>query len=100
MSEPKKYTRTDEQGARRIGQTRVSLDSVVIAYQQRHSPATIRQQYPVLTVEEVYSAITFYLANHDYVERYLEQQQKLWNDLRQKVYQEQSSIIERLRKLR
>jgi uncharacterized protein (DUF433 family) len=100
MSELKTYVRTDEQGARRIGQTRVSLDSVVIAYQQGHSPETIRQQYPALTLEEVNGAITFYQANRDDVKRYLEQQQKLWNDLRQKANQEQNPVIERLRKLR
>jgi hypothetical protein len=34
MAESKIYVQSDEQGARRIGRTRVSLDSVVIAYQQ------------------------------------------------------------------
>src|SRR5437879_540048 len=100
MSEPKTYVRTDEQGARRIGQTRVSLDSVVIAYQQGHSAETIRQQYPTLTLEEVYGAITFYLANRADVESYLDQQQNLWNDLRHKANQNPSPIVERLRSLR
>src|SRR6266705_3466738 len=100
MSEPKNYVRTDEQGARRIGQTRVSLDSVVIAYQQGHSPETIHQQYPALTLEEVYGAIAFYLANREDVERYLDQQQILWNDLRDKANQNPSPIVERLRALR
>jgi uncharacterized protein (DUF433 family) len=100
MSEPKTYVRTDEQGARRIGQTRVSLDSVVIAYQQGHSAETIRQQYPALTLEEVYGAITFYLANREDVELYLDQQQNLWNDLRRKTSQNPIPIVERLRSLR
>jgi uncharacterized protein (DUF433 family) len=100
MSEPKTYVRTDEQGARRVGQTRVSLDSVVIAYQQGHSAETIRQQYPALTLEQVYGAITFYLANREDVERYLDQQQHLWNDLRHKANQNPSPIVERLRSLR
>jgi uncharacterized protein (DUF433 family) len=100
MSESKTYVETDEQGARRIGRTRVSLDSVVIAYQQGHSPETIRQQYPSLTVEEVYGAITYYLANREDVERYLQQQQRLWSELRQRAAQEPSPVVERLRKLR
>jgi uncharacterized protein (DUF433 family) len=100
MSESKTYVRTDEQGARRIGSTRVSLDSVVIAYQQGHSPETIRQQYPALTLEEVYGAITYYLANREDVERYLERQQQLWNDLRQRADQQPSPVVERLRQLR
>jgi uncharacterized protein (DUF433 family) len=100
MSEPRTYVCTDEHGARRIGRTRVSLDSVVIAYQQGHSPETIRQQYPALTLEEVYGAITFYLANREDVEHYLEQQQNLWNDLRHKANQNPSPVVERLRTLR
>jgi uncharacterized protein (DUF433 family) len=100
MSESKTYVQTDEQGARRIGRTRVSLDSVVIAYQQGHTPETIRQQYPSLTLEEVYGAITYYLANRDDVERYLARQQQLWDELRQRADQQPSPVVERLRKLR
>jgi uncharacterized protein (DUF433 family) len=100
VSEPRSYVRTDERGVWRIGQTRVSLDSVVIAYQQGHSAETIRQQYPALTLEQVYGAITFYLANREDVERYLDQQQQLWNDLRDKASQNPSPIVERLRSLR
>jgi uncharacterized protein (DUF433 family) len=100
MSESKTYVRTDEQGARRVGRTRVSLDSVVIAYQLGLSPETIRQQYPALTLEEVYGAITYYLANREEVERYLERQQQLWNELRQRADQQPSPVVERLRNLR
>src|SRR5437763_11990870 len=100
MSEPKTYIRIDEHGARRVGQTRVSLDSVVIAFQQGHSPETIRQQYPSLTLEEVYGAITYYLANREAVEQYLERQQVLWDGLRQKAKENTSQVVERLRKLR
>ena len=100
MSEPKAYVCTDEHGARRIGQTRVSLDSVVIAYQQGHSAETTRQQYPALTLEQVYGAIAFYLANREDVERYLDQQQHLWKDLRHKANQNASPVVERLRSLR
>jgi uncharacterized protein (DUF433 family) len=99
MSETKSYIRTDEHGAMRIGQTRVSLDSVVIAFQQGHSPGTIRQQYPSLSLEEVYGAITFYLANRETVDQYLERQQKLWDDLRQKADENPNPVVERLRKL-
>src|SRR5713101_1095182 len=100
MNEAKSYIRTDDHGAMRVGQTRVSLDSVVIAFQQGHSPETIRQQYPSLSLEEVYGAITFYLANREAVDQYLERQQKLWDELRQRADQNPSPVVERLRKLR
>jgi hypothetical protein len=48
-----------------------------------------------VTLEEVYGAITFYLANREEVERYLDQQQNLWNDLRHKA--SQNPLVERHR---
>jgi uncharacterized protein (DUF433 family) len=43
--------------------TRVSLDSIVCSFQDGESPETIRQNFPSLTLEQVYGAITFYLAH-------------------------------------
>ena len=44
--------------------TRVSLDSIVYSYKEGESPETIRQNFPSLSLEQVYGAITFYLAHH------------------------------------
>ena len=62
MENAETYVRLDEHGVLRVGGTRVMLDSVVVAFQQGHSPETIQQQYPVLTLEEVYGAVAYYLA--------------------------------------
>jgi uncharacterized protein (DUF433 family) len=48
--------------------SRVSLDSIVYSFRDGESPETIRQNFPVLTLEQVYGAIAFYLANHDAVD--------------------------------
>jgi uncharacterized protein (DUF433 family) len=100
MSEIKSYVRTDEHGAMRVGQTRVLLESVIYAFQEGDSPETIRQKYPALNLEEVYGAITYYLANAESVRQYLERQEKLWDDLRHKAEQSLNPVVERLRKLR
>ena len=57
MIQDKTYVRKNEQGAWRVGALDVSLDSVVIAYQQGYSAETIQQLLPALTLEEVYGAI-------------------------------------------
>ena len=44
--------------------TRVSLDSLVEAFNRGAAPETIRRSFPLLNLEEVYGAITFYLAHH------------------------------------
>jgi uncharacterized protein (DUF433 family) len=40
---------------------RVSLDSIVYAFRGGESPETIQQNFPSLTLEQVYGAIAFYL---------------------------------------
>ena len=100
MSNSKNYVRTDEHGAMRVGQTRISLDSVVYAFRQGHSAETIQDQYPGLSLEEVYGAIAFYLANREEVDQYLERQEKLWEELRQKSGQDTNPVIQRLRAMR
>ena len=46
-----------------VAGTRVSLDSVVYAFLRGAAPEGIAHSFPVLTLEEVYGAIAFYLAN-------------------------------------
>ena len=52
--------------------TRVSLDSIVEAFNRGAVPETIRRSFPLLSLEEVYGAITFYLAHEKDIEEYLQ----------------------------
>jgi uncharacterized protein (DUF433 family) len=51
--------------------TRISLDSIVYAFQKGASPEGIVQSFPLLTLEQVYGAIAFYLANRTEIDAYL-----------------------------
>ncbi len=53
--------------------TRISLDSVIYRYQCGAAPESIHRSYPLLTLEEVYGAIAFYLGNQQEIDAYLEQ---------------------------
>jgi uncharacterized protein (DUF433 family) len=97
MVQGKTYVRENDQGGLRVGELDVSLDSVVIAYQQGHTAETIQQLYPALTLEEVYGAIAFYLANQDEVHQYLQRQTGRWEQLRQTAAQNPSPVVARLR---
>ena len=79
MNSPKRYVEEDSQGALRVGSLGISLDSVVIAFHQGHSAETIQQLYPALSLEEVYGAIAYYLANRHEVDQYLSRQERLWD---------------------
>ena len=92
----KPYVR-DDNGALRVGEADVSLDSILVAFQDGLAPEAIQLQYPVLTLEEVYGAITYYLANRLAVDQYLAQQAKLWVELRRSSEQSSSPVVARLR---
>ena len=91
------YIRDDEHGVKRVGQTRVMLDSVIAAFHQGHSAETIAQQYPALTLEEIYGTITYYLANKAEVDQYLQRQDEIWKQEREKADQAASPVVARLR---
>lgn len=91
------YVRNDEHGVKRVGQTRVMLESVIAPFNQGHSAETIVQQYPSLTLEEVYGTITYYLANKAEVDQYLQHQDEVWKQARDKSGQAANSVVARLR---
>ena len=99
MIQGKTYVRKNEQGDLRVGELDVSLDSVVIAYRQGYSAEVIQQLYPALTLEEVYGAVAFYLANRDEVDQYLNRQESRWTQLRESVAANASPVVARLRSL-
>lgn len=94
------YVRIDENGVYRVGSTRVMLDSVLAGFRQGHSPETIRQQYPALSLEEVYGSIVYYLANAKEVDAYLARQEALWEQCRVSSEQQPSAVVDRLRTLK
>lgn len=59
-----------------VAGTRVSLDSVAYAFLSGQSAEAIAQAFPLLSLEQVYGAITYYLAHRDEVDRYLEHQRR------------------------
>jgi uncharacterized protein (DUF433 family) len=65
-----------------IAGTRVSLDSIVYAFLDGMSPESIVQAFPVLNLEEVYGAITFYLANRTEIDAYLETEEAVFESMR------------------
>src|SRR5512138_3141648 len=79
----------DQDGVMRVGQTRVTLDTVVHAFEQGHTAEEIVSSYPVLRLADVYAIIAYYLNNQAEVQAYLRQQReearKLWTQLETKA---------------
>ena len=56
-----------------VAGARVSLDSIVYAFRGGESAETIQQNFPSLTLEQVYGAIAFYLDHQAEIDKYLEE---------------------------
>ena len=66
-----------------IAGTRVSLDSIVYAFWGGQTAESIAQSFPVLTLEQVYGAIAFYLANRPDIDAYLAKAKADFETMRQ-----------------
>lgn len=95
----KEYVELKE-GAYRVGGTRVSLDSVVYGFQSGESPECIRQSYPVLTLEQVYGAIAYYLANQETIDQYLIEGEKEFEKFQQASREKYPEWYEKMEKAR
>lgn len=58
-------------GVVRVGATRVTLDTVVAAFNGGATAEEIAQQYPSVDLADIYAVITFYLRHRDQVADYL-----------------------------
>lgn len=67
--------KADADGVIRVGATRVTLDTVVHAFEQGHTPEEIVSHYPALGLADVYAVIAYYLNNQAEVQAYLRRQQ-------------------------
>ena len=79
-----------------IRESRVSLDSVVNAFLNGVSPESIVQSFPVLTLGQVYGAITFYLASKKAVDSYLQKGKIKFEKLRLANQQENKAFYKKL----
>jgi uncharacterized protein (DUF433 family) len=88
------------EGAYRISGTRVSLDSIVYPFLRGASPESIAQSFPVLTLEEVYGAIAFYLGHQTEIDAYLQEGEREFDALRQQAHQSNPLLYRKLEEAR
>lgn len=72
-----------EHDAYRVAGTRISLDSLVYAYLNGQTAEAIAQAFPLLTLEQVYGALAYYLAHRETIDAYLRQGSQDFERLRQ-----------------
>ncbi len=83
-------------GIYRITGTRVALDSVIYAFLDGQSAESIAQSFPALTLEQVYGAIAYYLAQRDDIDAYLKARQAEFETQRQRARQRDPMFYQKL----
>ena len=79
-----------------VAASRVSLDSVVFAFLRGESPEGIVESFPVLNLEQVYGAITHYLANRAEIDAYLDKGKAEFALLRMQARQKNPRLYTKL----
>ena len=77
----KEYIEKREGGYYIVGK-RVSLDSIVHVFLDGSSPESIVESFPSVTLEEVYGALAFYLANRPEIDAYLSEAEREYERMR------------------
>ena len=62
----------DAHGVCRVAGTRVTLLTLIDAFQEGATPEEIYQEYPSVSLADVYAVIAFYLGHRDEIDAYLE----------------------------
>ena len=70
-------------GVLRVGGTRVTLDTVVGAFEDGATPEEIVHQYPTLDLADVYAVLGYYLRHRAEVEVYLHRRRQQAQQVRQ-----------------
>jgi uncharacterized protein (DUF433 family) len=76
---------TGPEGVIRVSGTRVSLETVVYAFDSGSTAEEIVQQYPSLSLSNVYAIISYVLDNRESVDAYVAERRKLADALRAEI---------------
>jgi len=75
----------NREGGYYVAGTRIGLDIVVHEFESGKSPEAILQSYPSIgSLARIYGVLTFILEHPDAVAQYLQDQGRLWEELRDK----------------
>lgn len=78
----------EEDGALRVGRTRVTLETVLWAHTQGATPEDIKRQFPSLELADIYEVIAYYLRHRESVEEYLQEQERTYRETTEQIKKE------------
>ena len=88
-----------DDGSVRVGDTRVTLDTVLALFSEGVSPEEIARRFDALRLADVYAVVAYYLDNREDVDAYLRERERLGEEARregERRFPEQKLLRERL----
>ena len=82
----------------RLKGTRIGIETILQDYELGATPEEIVIRYPSLSLQRVYAAITYYLANREVVDAYLERVRRQQEEAWQEQQRHPSEFVRSLRK--
>src|SRR6266545_2053707 len=95
----KEYVKKLE-GTYRVGDTRVSLDSLIYLFREGISAESMVESYPALTLDQVHGALAFYLANQKEIDTYLAEGARAAESQHRQSRQTSAELIAKLQRAR
>lgn len=86
---------TDQDGGVRVGGTRITLDTVVAAFDAGATPEEIREDFPTLELADLYAVVAYVLRHRQEVDVYLARRREEADLLRREI--EATPASQRLR---
>lgn len=85
-------------GSIRIAGTRITIESVIQGFQDGATPEEICQDFPALSLAQVYDVLAFYLGHQADVDVYLREQAQASEAIRQELQSRHATFLSNLRK--
>ena len=95
---------TDTDGVIRVGNTRVTLHTIIGFYNSGETPEDLHDGFPTVSLSDIYAVIAYYLVNRDAVDDYLHQidikAEQIRREIEANYTAKQKALHARLRALR
>ncbi|HUA61328.1 MAG TPA: DUF433 domain-containing protein [Verrucomicrobiae bacterium] len=88
----------ERNGGYYIAGTRISLDSVVYAFERGSSPEAIHNSFPALKPAQIYGAIAFYLDYQEMLREYLASEDRRIDEVSTPLNEVNPDLWERLQR--
>ena len=81
----------------RVGNSRISLDSVVYAFNRGEDATEIQRNFDTLSLAEIHAAIAYYLHNKAKIDKYLIKREIEFEKARAESHEANRELIEKIK---